>query len=128
MSTPKKPATPQVNPLLSQNIPPPPPVYAAPPTPAKADNGITVSEYQATRAPEQKSIRPSEDKRITTPAAAKEDDEERATIELSLYLRPAQDDKLEDLRRAYKRATKKKISANEVIRRLIDRAELESLL
>jgi hypothetical protein len=53
---------------------------------------------------------------------------EQATVELSLYLRPSQDDKLEDLRRAYKRQTGKKISANEVVRRLIDQATLENLL
>jgi hypothetical protein len=47
---------------------------------------------------------------------------------LSLYLKPSQDDKLEDLRCAYKRRMGKKISANEVVRRLIDQATLESLL
>jgi hypothetical protein len=47
--------------------------------------------------------------------------EERATIELSLYFSPSQNKMLEDLRRAYKRHTKKKISANEVMRRLIVR-------
>ncbi|HEY6408525.1 MAG TPA: hypothetical protein VIY29_13750 [Ktedonobacteraceae bacterium] len=46
---------------------------------------------------------------------------------MSLYLRPAQDDNLEDLRRAYKRRTGKKISANEDILRLIENATLETL-
>jgi hypothetical protein len=108
---PKKPA--EENPLLSKKIPAPPPVVEHEAAPVEQrENGITAKGYQGTRGIQQ-----------STP-----EQEERATVELSLYLRPSQDDKLEDLRRAYKRHAGKKISANEIIRRLIERATLESLL
>ena len=103
----------QENPLLGRNIPPaPPPVVPAPAAPTTVPT-----------APRTWESSPAE---TTEPQAS---ERENATIELSLYLRPSQDDKLEDLRRTYKKATKgKKISANEVMRRLIDRAKLEDIL
>jgi hypothetical protein len=101
------------NPLLGKNIPPPPPAATSssvvPPGPTtEAKNGNRVEEHSGTMV----------------------DGEERAraTVELSLYLRPSQDDKLEELRRAYKQRTKKKISANEVMRRLIEQATVEQIL
>lgn len=106
---------PKENPLRSANIPPPPPVSV--PTPlAAAERGNGNMNNTV--------INPPAAPRVTT----KKPVDELATVELSLYLRPAQDDKLEDLRRAYKRRTGKKISANEVMRRLIERATLENLL
>ncbi len=93
-----------MNPLLGKNIPPAPAI----------ENGKTVSEDKSITAERQ--------------TAAAKPEEEKAIIELSLYLRTSQDDKLEDLRRAYKRRTGKKISANEVIRRLIEKATLETLI
>lgn len=106
---------PKENPLRSANIPPPPPMGVPTPLPTvERGNGNTNSTV----------INPPAAPRVTTKKPA----DELATIELSLYLKPAQDDKLEDLRRAYKRATGKKISANEVMRRLIERATLETLL
>jgi hypothetical protein len=113
---PKQPAE---NPLLSKKIPAPPPVVAREAVPAERENGMGAPGYQSEMGKEQQGARGKEQP---------EQEEERATVELSLYLRPSQDDKLEDLRRAYKRRTGKKISANEVIRRLIERAMLESLL
>ena len=117
MPTPKK--REEVNPLLSKNIPPPPlPATTELGTDqGQAKNGKTVSEENGTLGGQAVA-----QGRTTKP------DEEKATIELSLYLRPAQDDKLEDLRRAYKRHTGKKISANEVMRRLIEQATLDTLL
>jgi hypothetical protein len=47
---------------------------------------------------------------------------------MSLYLRQAHDDKLEELRVAYKRRTRKKINMNEIIRRLIEHGTVEDLL
>lgn len=114
---------PAENPLLSKKIPAPPPVVAreaAPEVaPAERENGMGSPGYRGRTAEEQQGTRGKEQP---------EQGEERATVELSLYLRPSQDDKLEDLRRAYKRRTGRKISANEVIRRLIDGATLESLV
>lgn len=114
MPAPKEPKP--SNPLLSKNIPPPPmpaPTQAPMPRPQEGDYDQML--MHATQAP-------------PTRATTTKPIEERATVELSLYIKPAQDDKLEDLRRAYKRHTGKKISANEVMRRLIDRATLETLL
>jgi hypothetical protein len=100
------------NPLLGKNIPPPPTATSGsdvPPGPTtEAENGNRVEEYSGT--------------------TVDSEERERATVELSLYLRPSQDDKLEELRRAYKQRTKKKISANEVMRRLIEQATVEQIL
>ena len=97
------------NPLLGKHIPPPP---------AAVEHAIGSS----TEA--QESIRGKEHSGIT----GHREERERATVEVSVYLRPSQDDKLEELRLAYKRRMKKKISANEVIRRLIEQATLEQIL
>lgn len=100
---------PAVNPLHSKNIPPPPPSLPLPvPIPQRLPESRVSPLPGSSDLPER--------------------DEERATIELSLYLRPRHDEKLEDLRRAYKRRTGKKISANELIRRLIDQASIEDVL
>jgi hypothetical protein len=113
------------NPLYSKNIPPPPPARATPPA---APTGETKEQATTPTRAEEQSTRAQPSQHITRPAQASPDPEnERATVELSLYLRPSQDDKLEDLRRAYKRRTGRKISANEVIRRLIEHATLEML-
>jgi hypothetical protein len=97
------------NPLLGKNIPPPP-AAAAPPSPSftEAKNGTMGKEHSST--------------------TVQREERERATVELSLYLRPSQDDKLEELRRAYKQRTRKKISANEVLRRLIEQATVEQVI
>jgi hypothetical protein len=47
---------------------------------------------------------------------------------LSVYLRPDQVDKLDELAQAYRRQTKKRISRVEVVRRLIDASDLQMLL
>jgi|SRR5450755_2307725 hypothetical protein len=101
------------NPLFGKNIPPPPPAATSssvvPPGPTiEAENGNRVKEYSDTTVGGER--------------------KERATVELSLYLTPNQDDKLEELRRAYKQRTKKKISANEVMRRLVEQATVEQII
>ena len=100
------------NPLLGKNIPPPPAATGSsdvPPGPTtEAKNGNRGKEHSGT--------------------TVEGEERERATVELSLYLRPSQDDKLEELRRAYKQRTKKKISANEVMRRLIEQATVEQII
>ena len=101
------------NPLLGKNIPPPPPAATSgsdiPPGPTtEAENGNRGKEHSGT--------------------TVESEGKERATVEVSLYLRPSQDDKLEELRRAYKQRTRKKISANEVMRRLIEQATVEQIL
>lgn len=104
------------NPLLRKNIP-------APPIPTSSPSSSrTVSEDKG------ETVERQNGKTVVVPSEEVREQEEKATIELSLYLRPSQDDKLEDLRRAYKRRTGKKISANEVMRRLIERALLDDLL
>lgn len=101
------------NPLLSKNIPPPPP---------------NNNERVANKNVPDSAVVEQPGQATPTKATTKKPVGDLAKVELSLYLKPAQDDKLEDLRRAYKRHTGKKISANEVMRRLIERASLETLL
>ncbi len=99
------------NPLLGKNIPPPPAATDSSvvlPGPTEAKNGNRVTEDSG--------------------RTVQREERERATVELSLYLRPSQDDKLEELRRAYRQRTRKKISANEVLRRLIEQATVEQII
>jgi hypothetical protein len=108
------------NPLKGKNIPPAPPVETVSElngNPVESYHGNMVKNYQSNIV-EQQTVIPSSSK----------NDEERATIELSLYLRPHHDDKLEDLRQAYRKRTGKKITANELMRRLIDHATLDDIL
>ena len=46
---------------------------------------------------------------------------------ISFYLRPDQVDKLDDLALAYKKRTGTRLNRNELVRRLIDRADLQLL-
>jgi hypothetical protein len=107
------------NPLKGKNIPPAPPVETVSSSPVESHHGNMAESYQGTTV-ERQTVLPL--------SRSTKSDDEKATIELSLYLRPSQDDKLEDLRRAYKKQTGKKISANELMRRLIDRATLDNIL
>jgi hypothetical protein len=56
------------------------------------------------------------------PAAAK------AGEKTTFYLRPDQVDKLDELALAYKRKTGKRVNRNDLVRQLIDQAELDDLL
>ena len=103
------------NPLLSKNIPKPPMTSYQEEQHIEAEDGITVTEQNA-KAPERESS-------FSYPEQAVE----KATVEISLYLKPSQDDKLEDLKREYKRRTRKKISSNQIMRLLIDRATIDDL-
>jgi len=110
-------ATKQTNPLLSKSIPPPPSATAA--------REETISEPEPVPLAKRQTRQPArEDSSLIYPDPA----EEKATVEISLYLRPSQDDKLEDLKREYKRRKGKKISINQLIRLIIDRATLDDLL
>lgn len=117
---PKQP--PPENPLKGKNIP-------APPAPlgevVSKSTSSSVEGYHGNMA---ENYRSTTVERQTVMPLPDINSEEKATIELSLYLRPRQDDKLEDLRRAYKKQTGKKITANELMRRLIDHATLEDIL
>ncbi|WP_149403739.1 hypothetical protein [Dictyobacter arantiisoli] len=137
------PKQPPVNPLLGQNIPPAPGLNNEKPASGENDRTATeeksktVSEYNGKMVSGDSAKPLSEHKgkdvsRYNGKTVLGDNDSdvelgEKATIELSLYLRPSQDDKLEDLRRAYKRRVGKKISANEIMRRLIEHASLDDL-
>jgi hypothetical protein len=113
------PKQPSENPLKGKNIPPAPPVVKTVSEPSsnpeESYHGNMVKSYQSNTA-EQQTVVPSKS------------DEEKATIELSLYLRLSQDNKLDDLRHAYKKRTGKRITANELMRRLIDHATIDDIL
>ena len=51
-----------------------------------------------------------------------------ATEKVSFYLRPDQVDKLDELALAYKKRTGVRLNRNELVRRLIDRADLQLLV
>jgi len=55
-------------------------------------------------------------------------DEERATQKLTAYFTSAQYDRIDELRSQYRKHTKQRISVNALLRRLVERAELEDIL
>lgn len=110
-----KPTKPPVNPLLGANIPAAPLINGE--SPVEQEKSITVKGENGNLVKDQSSH-----------LALVQPQKEKATIEISLYLQPDLDDKLDDLRKAYKKRTGKKISANEVMRRLIKHGTLEMLL
>ena len=111
-----KETTKKENPLLSKNIPKPPSTTHREEPMSEPKNGKTVKEHNAETVERENGI------------SYTDQAEEKATIEVSLYLKPSQDDKLEDLKREYKRRKKKKISSNQIMRLLIERASINDLL
>jgi hypothetical protein len=136
---PRETKAPKVNPLLGANIPAAPDLSQSGEQSIRvaAQNGITGTEYQGNNVlgqngssvTEEKSNRVSgeQGKRVKE-QKGKMAEEDKLIIEMSLYLRQAHDDKLEELRVAYKRRTRKKINMNEIIRRLIEHGTVEDLL
>jgi hypothetical protein len=55
-------------------------------------------------------------------------DEEKATEKVTAYFTPEQYDHIEELQRAYRKRTKKRISVNELLRRLVTTANIEDIL
>ena len=55
-------------------------------------------------------------------------DEERATEKVTAYFTPPQYDKIEDLRKAHRKKTGKRISVNALLRRLVENATVEDIL
>ena len=54
--------------------------------------------------------------------------EEAASMQISLWIKPSHDDKLDELRSQYKRAKRRKIGNSEILRILIEKATVEDLL
>jgi hypothetical protein len=55
-------------------------------------------------------------------------DEDKATEKVTAYFTPEQYDHIEELQRAYRKRTKKRISVNELLRRLASNATIEDIL
>jgi len=55
-------------------------------------------------------------------------DEEKATEKVTAYFTAEQYDKIEDLRRSHRKRTGKRISVNELLRRLVVHATVEDIL
>jgi hypothetical protein len=100
--------------------------------PSEPQNAITVkrqtvlpSEPQSTTTVEPLAVLPSEQ---LNSIAVDEDEDEKADIKFTLYLFPYQDDKLDELARIYKKHTRKKLTRNKILRKLIDKATVDDLL
>lgn len=68
---------------------------------------------------------------LSAPAPASQErksEEERATEKVTAYFTPPQYDHIEELRRQYRKRTKQRISVNALLRRLVERANLEDIL
>lgn len=115
------------NPLLSKNIPRPPSATVESQT--EANNGRTVEgENDSTiKGQNGKTVERQKGKTVDEQVNTAYR-EEKATIEVSLYLRPRQDDKLDELQQAYKKRTGKRIHRNDLMRKLIERATVEDIL
>lgn len=70
----------------------------------------------------------SAEPRISQPARELKADEERATEKVTAYFTPPQYDRIEELRRQYRKRTGKRISVNELLRRLVEHANIEDIL
>lgn len=55
-------------------------------------------------------------------------DDEKATEKVTAYFTPEQYDKIEELQRAHRKRTGKRISVNELLRRLVISAQLNDIL
>ncbi|MGH2505856.1 MAG: hypothetical protein ACRDHZ_00315 [Ktedonobacteraceae bacterium] len=55
-------------------------------------------------------------------------EEERATEKVTAYFTPPQYDHIDELRRQYRKRTKQRISVNALLRRLVERANIEDIL
>ncbi|MGH2478089.1 MAG: hypothetical protein ACRDHW_00320 [Ktedonobacteraceae bacterium] len=55
-------------------------------------------------------------------------EEERATEKVTAYFTPPQYDRIEELRRQHRKRTGKRLSVNELLRRLVEHANLEDIL
>lgn len=55
-------------------------------------------------------------------------DEAKATEKVTAYFTPTQYDKIEDLRRLHRKQTGRRISVNELLRRLVTNATIENIL
>lgn len=55
-------------------------------------------------------------------------EEERATEKVTAYFTPPQYDRIEELRRQYRKRTGKRLSVNELLRRLVEHAGIEDIL
>jgi hypothetical protein len=56
------------------------------------------------------------------------DDEEKATEKVTAYFTPQQYDKIDELRKAHRKRTGKRISVNVLLRRLVEVATIEDIL
>jgi hypothetical protein len=68
---------------------------------------------------------------VSAPAPASQErksEEERATEKVTAYFTPPQYDHIEELRRQYRKRTKQRISVNALLRRLVERANVEDIL
>lgn len=88
----------------------------------------TTSEREPERSAEISAPAPAP---LSAPAPASQErksEEERATEKVTAYFTPPQYDHIEELRRQYRKRTKQRISVNALLRRLVERANLEDIL
>jgi hypothetical protein len=91
-------------------------------TPAERDSG---EEYGNTVLPRDRDTVSQQDRDTVLPQGHTD---QEIREKLSVYLRPDQVDKLDELALEYRRRTGKRISRVEVVRRLIDASDLQMVL
>jgi hypothetical protein len=113
------------NPLMSKNIPRPP---ATPERIEELDNDTMVERDNGKTASPQSTITGEPQDTITAKPLQPEQDEEKATEKLTLYLHPSQRDKLDALILEYRRETGKRITHNRLMRMMIEKVQVRDLL
>ena len=82
-------------------------------------HGSTVSQYEST------TVKPSNE---ITAGSSERKRGEAGSEKTTFYLRPDQLDKLDELALAYKKQTGQRIDRQDIVRRLIDRCDLQMLV
>ena len=93
----------------------------------KKASGIT--EHRELERGAEASAPPPAPVSVSSPTSQeRKSEEERATEKVTAYFTPPQYDHIDELRRQYRKRTKQRISVNALLRRLVERANLEDIL
>lgn len=107
----------------------------AKPSTERADP-LAAAGLKPKQAPAKESEQPQVPEMEQTPAQVTEHqvvrmlkpEEERATEKVTAYFTPPQYDRIEELRRQHRKRTGKRLSVNELLRRLVEHANIEDIL
>lgn len=92
-----------------------------------SSSGLQSPELEQTIQPVSQ-VTQSAESHVNQPTRELKAEEERATEKVTAYFTPPQYDRIEELRRQHRKRTGKRISVNELLRRLVEHANIEDVL